>query len=95
MTQAEKIDAALEEMKRYALMGAKEMLTMDEAVSYTGLRRDTLYRMMSRRLIPYYKPNGRVAYFDRKELDGWLRRNKVVSREESEADALMNDYKRR
>lgn len=94
MTATEQIREALDDIKRYALMGAKSMFTVDEAAEYTGLKRQTLYRLTNAKEIPHYKPNGRIVYFDRKELDNWLRRGKVETREESEANAALRDYRR-
>jgi DNA binding domain, excisionase family len=55
---------------------ARTMLTADEAARVLGISRATLLKMTSARQIPFYKPNGKNLYFDRGELDAWLRRNR-------------------
>lgn len=60
----------------------KAVLTVDEAAKYMGIAKSTLYKMMMRREIPYSKPNGKVCFFDRKELETWLMGNRVATADE-------------
>lgn len=60
------------ESKQLAL---KEILTFEEGSEYTGISKSTLYKMTSAHEIPYYKPHGKLIFFERKELDCWLRQN--------------------
>lgn len=60
----------------------KEVLTFDEASSYTGLSKSTLYKMTCNREIPHYKPRGGRVFFNRKELEAWLQRIRVSTAEE-------------
>ncbi|MBP7984095.1 helix-turn-helix domain-containing protein [Bacteroides sp. KFT8] len=57
------------------LYACKDMLTSQEAADYTGLSLSQLYKMTSSMAIPYYKPRGKMVYFDKKELDNWMRQN--------------------
>ena len=34
--------------------------------------------------ITYYKPNGKLCFFDPEDLDKWMRRNRITSDEELE-----------
>ena len=60
----------------------KEVLTSDEAAAYIGISMSYLYKLTHRREIPHYKPMGKVCYFNRKELEEWLQRNRVSTDEE-------------
>ena len=60
----------------------KAVLTVDEAARYMGIAKSTLYKMMMRREIPYSKPNGKVCYFSRAELEAWLMSNRVATADE-------------
>jgi excisionase family DNA binding protein len=60
----------------------KAVLTVDEAARYMGIAKSTLYKMMMRREIPYSKPNGKVCYFNRLELENWLMSNRVATADE-------------
>ena len=63
-------------------LNSKEVLTVDEAARYMGIAKSTLYKMMMRREIPYSKPNGKVCFFDRQELEAWLMSNRVATSDE-------------
>ena len=43
-------------------------MTTTEAAKYLGLRPSYLYKLMMRRAIPYYKPNGKLCFFAREDL---------------------------
>ena len=60
----------------------KAVLTVDEAARYMGIAKSTLYKMMMRREIPYSKPNGKVCFFDRQELEAWLMGNRIATADE-------------
>lgn len=60
----------------------KAVLTVDEAARYMGVSKSSLYKLMMRKLIPYSRPNGKVCYFDRLELEKWLMSNRVATENE-------------
>jgi excisionase family DNA binding protein len=66
----------------------KAILTTDEACKYMGIAKSTLYKMMMRKQIPYSQPSGKVAYFDRQELEAWLMRNRQSTADEISDKAL-------
>lgn len=66
------------------LLSQKNVLIFDEAVKFTGLSRSYLYKLTSSQKIPHYKPNGKMLYFDRKEIEDWMKQNKVISTDEIE-----------
>ncbi len=92
MDISEKLLETLEAIKKNTLLASKNVLTLEDVVLLTGYSIDRIRLLMHRREIPYYKPNGRKAFFDRKELEEWLKRNKVVPVTESDADAILRDY---
>ena len=53
-------------------LASKDVLTLNEAVTYTGYTKSYLYRLVSNGLIPYSKPNGKAVFFERKLLERWL-----------------------
>ena len=53
------------------IWAVKEVLTTAEASAYLGLSESYLKQ------IPHYKPNGKLVYFNRKELCEWAMRNQV------------------
>jgi len=68
----------------------KEVLNFKEACQYLELSQSHLYKLTSSGAIPHYKPNGKKIYFNRKELNNWLLRNRASSIEEIEQQAA--DY---
>jgi len=68
----------------------KDSLTLEEAAEFLGFRKSYLYRMVSERKIPHYKPFGKLVYFDRSELEELLKTNRVAPIDEIKAQA--NNY---
>lgn len=59
----------------------KEVLTSAEVARYMGISMSCLYKLTMRKQIPHYKPMGKMCYFDRLELQKWLKSNKVEVKE--------------
>lgn len=55
----------------------KNVLSFEEACRFLNLSKSYLYKLTSGNLIPHYKPQGKMLYFERAELEAWLRRNPV------------------
>jgi excisionase family DNA binding protein len=55
------------------------VLTSEEAAKYMGISKSYLYKLTMRKEVPHYKPMGKVCYFNRLELDGWLQSNRVAT----------------
>ena len=55
--------------------GIKRMLNTEEAASFLGMTIDGLRGLTSKKLIPFYKPNGKNIYFDVDELVAWQKKN--------------------
>lgn len=60
----------------------KNFLTVKEAARELGLSVSTLYKMVLKKEIPFYKPNGKILYFKREELMDWIEQSKVPSHED-------------
>ncbi len=69
---------------------AKNVLTFEETATYMGVSKSHLYKLTMSRSIPHYKPRGKMVYFDREELEEWLRQNRVATSEEMEAKAISH-----
>lgn len=64
------------------LFCTKEVLTSDEVARYMGVSKSYLYKLTMRKQIPHYKPMGKMCYFDRLELQEWLKSNRVTTESE-------------
>ena len=67
----------LSQLIKSGLIVRKEVLTFDEAATFTGLSKSYLYKLTSGQKIPFYKPAGKLCYFNRLELESWLQRSKI------------------
>jgi hypothetical protein len=78
----------LKEIQRNSLLAAKQVLSIDDVATLTGLSRSHLYKLTSANEIPHYKPNSRLLYFDKTEVENWMKRNRVGADNEAEEYAV-------
>lgn len=84
------MDEILEYLKKVeanSLLAAKKVLNIDDVAALTGLSKSHLYKMTCRKEIPYYKPNGKLVYFDRAEVEAWMKQNRVNTAQEASQQA--------
>ena len=72
------------------LDAGKEVLTVEEAAKFMGMARSSLYKMTSDQTIPFYRPNGKMIFFEKSDILSWIRKNRVSSREENEEEARLH-----
>jgi excisionase family DNA binding protein len=65
-------------MKQEAINQA-EPLTAIHAAAYLKVSISTLHKWTSKGIVPFFKPNGRVLYFKREDLDAWVFRNRSAA----------------
>ena len=75
------------------LEAGKEVLTVEEAAKFMGMARSSLYKMTSDQTIPFYRPNGKMIFFEKTDILSWIRKNRVSSREEIEEEARLHMQK--
>ncbi len=68
-------------------MQERTLLTTEEAASYMGIKKSYLHKLMMKKDIPFFKPNGKLCYFDRQDLDKWMRRIRIASNQEIDSQA--------
>ena len=90
MANDEMILEKLQAIERYSLLGAKNVLLIDEVALLTGLSKSRLYKLTCGKQIPFYK-KAKMLYFDKAEIENWMRQNKSISQMEAEqkADAYL------
>lgn len=86
MTKNELAQLALAIGKNVVLT-QKEVLTLEEAAQYTGMKKSYLYKLTASKAIPHYKPNGKNCFFRRTELEDWLTTNPVATMEDLNGQA--------
>ena len=84
----EKILEQLSRIEKYSLLSAKNVLSLDDVSVLTGLSKSHLYKLTCSHRIPHYKPNGKLVYFDRGEIENWMKQNRIASEDEVEQGAI-------
>jgi excisionase family DNA binding protein len=65
---------------------SKSVLNLDEACTLTGLSKSHIYKLTCWGKIPHYK-QAKHLYFDRLELEAWLKTNRFKPSDELEKEA--------
>lgn len=68
-------------------MQQKKVLTLEETAIFLGVSTSTLYKWTMKKVIPHYKPNGGMCYFDRREVENWAMRYRIDTQEELDKQA--------
>ena len=50
----------------------QEFITSKQACEFLGIKQPTLYKLTSNRAISFYKPNGKMMYFDKNDLQEYI-----------------------
>ena len=61
---------------------AKEVLTLEEAALFMGISKSSLYKMTHKHELPFYRPNGKLIYFEKSELVKWMLQNRSMTEDE-------------
>ena len=65
------------------LKDAKQVLTLEEAAIFMGISKSSLYKMTHKHELPFFRPNGKLIYFEKAELLKWMRQNRVMTEAET------------
>lgn len=81
------------EVAENLLYQTKEVLTLEEASKLTGLSRSSLYKIPHMQTIPFYKPAGKLLYFECTDLLARMRQNRYATKSEiaDEAHATIQE----
>jgi len=71
------------------LATSKNVLNLDEVCRLTGLSKSHIYKLTCWGKIPYYK-QAKHLYFDKAEIEEWLKTNRFKSSDELERDAATH-----
>ena len=77
------------EVLENTLSAAKEVLTLEEAALFMGISKSSLYKMAHRHELPFFRPNGKLIYFEKAELLKWMRQNRSMSEAETKEAAAQ------
>lgn len=77
----------IKELKKLLLesnLNSKELFNVDDATLYLNISKSCLYKLTSRREIPFYTPGGKKIYFKKSEIDTWIFNSRVESVNDTE-----------
>jgi excisionase family DNA binding protein len=66
-------------------------LNFKEACAYLGFAPSYLYKLTYRKVIPHYKPTGKVLFFSKNELDEWIFAKSKVKIQKSKDEKIMEE----
>lgn len=79
----------LDRIEQLTKLSAKTVLRVEDVAELTGMAKSHIYALTCRKEIPYYRPRGKQIYFDRAEVEAWMKQNRVNTREEAEQMAAV------
>lgn len=79
----------LNQLETLIVSNIKQILTVEDLINYTGFSRSYIYKLVHKNVIPYSKPNGKVLFFQKFEIDEFLLQNKSASTSQLEQKAIQ------
>lgn len=73
----------------------KQIFTFQEACNYCGISASSMYKHTAGNKLPHYKPEGKLIFFKREDLDAFMLRNRQASIEELEERASSYSLNRK
>lgn len=88
MTKENDISKVLSELRQLLKTQPEEPpLNFDEACSYLKCSKAYLYKLTCKKMISYFKPNGKFIYFLKSDLNAFLTKGRRETLEETETKA--------
>lgn len=84
LNKLERLEQRIEEI----FSMSKEALTFEQAWKFLKISSSQLYKLTCKRIIPAFKPGGKLLYFKRSDLENWMLSNRRKTAKERTAEAL-------
>ena len=91
--QYEAIMARLDRLEELIGRASSPVMDARECATYVGVSLGSLYRMTSERKIPHYKMGENRLLFNREEIDRWMMRERVRTRDELRTEAAVRSLR--
>lgn len=82
----ENIQSELNDIKKVLetiITPPKDFMTLEELADYLSISKSAIYKLTSKKEIPFYIPGGKKIYFKKIEIDEWIERSRVATDEET------------
>ena len=73
----------------------KQIFTFQEGCNYCGISESTMYKHTAANRVPFYRPEGKLIFFKREDLDAFMLRNRQSTQEELEEKAAVYSLNRK
>ncbi len=83
LTRLDEIQASIKRLQE----NASKPFDLTEAADYLHVSKSHLYQLTSKGIIAHYKPAGKKIFFDKADLDEYIKRHRVASKDEIESRA--------
>lgn len=83
----------MDRIEAYARMAAKNVLNVQEVALLLTWTPGTVYKLTCAKQIPHYKL-GKTVYFDKAEVESWMKQNRVATVDEVENEAANFNFGR-
>jgi len=83
--------------KKGVKMKNENYVTIDVIADYLGFKKKTIYEMICKKTLPYYKPFGKKVYFKLAEIDELLQQSRCstcIELETQAANYIVNKNKK-
>ena len=87
--EKQNLQKKLNQLEILIVSTAKQILTVEDLINYTGFSRSYIYKLVHKNILPYYKPNGKTLFFQKKEIDSFLLQNKSTPKAAHLLSSLM------
>ena len=71
-----------------------KIMTLQETSTYLKVSKSFLYKLTSKKEIPFYKQAGKLIYFLKEEIDQWIMDGKIITSQEK-IESFINNLKTR
>lgn len=75
------------ELQNLLLKFSKRVFSFEEACEHINVSKSFLYRATSNHSIPFFRPQGKLIYFLREDLENFVLQNRVKSVHEIQEEA--------
>lgn len=82
------LNKRLKNIEKMSVLAAKRMLSVKDVSLLTGFSETYIRKLVRESKLPYYRPMGKMIFFDRAEIDSFLRTNRTPSAQELAATRL-------
>lgn len=68
-------------------------LTVEELCQALGIKKSTAYKLSSKRILPKYKPSGKIVLFKKSEVTKYIESKRIASVQEVKEAVLKKLFK--